>query len=63
MINCVTDDMVDAFAVVGNADECRRKIEGYREFIDLPVLSAPHYYLDFEEVGEYQKALFEVFGV
>ncbi|MEW6146296.1 MAG: LLM class flavin-dependent oxidoreductase [Thermodesulfobacteriota bacterium] len=62
MIKCVTDDMVDAFAVVGNAEECRRKIEGYRELIDLPVLSAPHYYMDFDEVGEYQRAIFDAFG-
>jgi probable F420-dependent oxidoreductase len=62
MIKYVTDDMVSAFAVVGDAEECRKKIEQYREFIDLPVLSAPHYYLDFEEVGEYQRSIFEVFG-
>jgi probable F420-dependent oxidoreductase len=62
MIKCVNGDMVDAFAVVGNAEECRRKVEEYREFIDLPILSAPHYYLDFDEVGEYQRAIFDVFG-
>lgn len=62
MIKYVTDDMVDTFAVVGNAQQCRRKIDEYREYIDLPVLSAPHYYIDFEEVGEYQRAILEVFG-
>ncbi|MEQ9620254.1 MAG: LLM class flavin-dependent oxidoreductase [Deltaproteobacteria bacterium] len=62
MIESVSDEMVDAFAVVGSADECRKKIERYREYIDLPVLSAPHYYLDFEEVKEYQKAILDVFG-
>ena len=49
MIDCVTDDMVNTFAVVGTPDECRTKIEQYRDYIDLPILSAPHYYLDFEE--------------
>jgi len=62
MIKYVTDDMVAAFAVVGDADECRRKIDEYREIIDLPVLSAPHYYIDFEEVSEYQRSILEVFG-
>lgn len=62
MIKSVTDDMVSAFAVVGNAEQCRRKINEYREYIDMPVLSAPHYYIDFEEVGEYQRAILEVFG-
>jgi probable F420-dependent oxidoreductase len=62
MIENVTDDMVSTFAVVGGADECRTKIDEYRELIDLPVLSAPHYFLDFEEVRQYQKAILEVFG-
>jgi probable F420-dependent oxidoreductase len=62
MIKYVTDDMVGTFAVVGDAGECRKKIDEYRELIDLPVLSAPHYYIDFEEVSEYQRSIFEVFG-
>lgn len=62
MIKHVTDDMVGTFAVVGDASECRKKINEYRKFIDLPVLSAPHYYIDFEEVSEYQISLLEAFG-
>jgi probable F420-dependent oxidoreductase len=62
MIKHVTDDMVGTFAVVGDAGECRKKIDEYRELIDLPVLSAPHYYIDFEEVSEYQRSILEVFG-
>ncbi len=62
MIKGVSDDMVDAFAVVGNADECRRKIDKYLDYIDLPILSAPHYYLGFDEVRTYQRAILEVFG-
>jgi alkanesulfonate monooxygenase SsuD/methylene tetrahydromethanopterin reductase-like flavin-dependent oxidoreductase (luciferase family) len=62
MIKHVTDDMVGTFAVVGDAVECRKKIDEYRKLIDLPVLSAPHYYIDFEEVSEYQVSLLEAFG-
>ncbi|HVY55233.1 MAG TPA: LLM class flavin-dependent oxidoreductase [Thermodesulfobacteriota bacterium] len=62
MIKNVTDDMVGTYAVVGDKAECREKIEEYRELIDLPVLSAPHYFLDFEEVKEYQAAILETFG-
>jgi probable F420-dependent oxidoreductase len=62
MIENVSDDMVEAFAVVGDADECRRKVKEYRGYLDLPILSAPHYFLDFEEVKEYQRAILEVFG-
>ena len=62
MIKHVTDDMVGTFAVVGDAADCRKKIDEYRKLIDLPVLSAPHYYIDFEEVSEYQMSLLEAFG-
>ena len=62
MINSVTDDMVHSFAVVGNSSDCRRRIEEYREYLDLPILSAPHYYLDFEEVKQYQDAILDTFG-
>lgn len=62
MIKSVTDDMVNTFAVVGTQTECRKKIDEYREHIDLPILSAPHYFLDFEEVKEYQNAIIDTFG-
>ncbi len=62
MIGNVSDDMVRVFAVVGEADECRKRIHEYREYVDLPILSAPHYFLDFEEVKVYQKAILETFG-
>ena len=62
MLEVVTDDMVHAFAAVGNADAVRKKVGAYREYIDLPILSAPHYFLDFEEVRQYQKNIFDVFG-
>ena len=62
MIECVTDDMVNTFAVVGSPSECRKKIRQYREYIDLPILSAPHYYLDFEEVKQYQEAILDTFS-
>src|SRR3990172_4369259 len=62
MIENVTDDMVEAFAVVGDKDECLKRINEYREYIDLPILSAPHYFLDFDEVKEYQRAILEAFG-
>jgi probable F420-dependent oxidoreductase len=62
MIAAVSDDMVNTFAVVGSPDECRKRISSYRGILDLPILSAPHYYIDFEEVREYQKSILEVFG-
>jgi probable F420-dependent oxidoreductase len=62
MIENVSDDMVRTFAVVGDSDECRRGVGEYRRYVDLPILSAPHYFLDFEEVKGYQRALLDTFG-
>lgn len=62
MIENVTDDMVDTFAIVGSAEECRKRVMEYMDYVDLPILSAPHYYLDFEEVREYQKAILDTFS-
>ena len=63
MFESVTDEMVNTFAVVGETDAVRKKVDTYREYIDLPILSAPHYFLDFEEVRQYQKNIFDVFGL
>ncbi len=62
MLDSVTDDLVNTFAVVGNAHECRKKVEQYRDHLDLPILSAPHYFLDYEVVKEYQRAILKTFG-
>ncbi len=62
MIENVSDDMVENFAVIGNEDQCREKIDGYRKIIDLPILSVPHYFIDYEDVKKYQYELLRVFG-
>lgn len=62
MIRNVSDDMVDTFAVVGDPEHCRRRLEEYGEYVDLSVLSAPHYFLDYGEVREYQEELIGAFA-
>lgn len=62
MVSRVTDEMVDTFAVVGNKDDCIKKVGQYKELIDLPILSAPHYFIDFELVEKLQKGILETFG-
>ncbi len=62
MIESVSDNMVETFAITGDKDECRKKVKKYREHLDLPILSAPHYFVDFEEVKGYQTAILETFG-
>ncbi len=62
MIENVTDDMLDTFAIVGTADQCRKRIDSYSDYLDLPILSAPHYYLEPGQVSMYQKRIIESFG-
>ena len=62
MIKNVPDDMVDSFAIIGDEDHCREKIDAYRKIIDLPILSVPHYFIDYEDVKKYQHELLRVFG-
>ncbi|MGI9533367.1 MAG: LLM class flavin-dependent oxidoreductase [Thermodesulfobacteriota bacterium] len=62
MIKNVPDEMVEEFAVIGDEDYCKEKIYRYRDIIDLPILSAPHYFIDFEQVKKYQNRLLKVFG-
>ena len=62
MIANVSDEMVEEFSIIGDEDYCREKLDNYRELIDLPILSAPHYFIDYEEVKEYQNSLLSIFG-
>jgi probable F420-dependent oxidoreductase len=62
MFRSVTDEMVEVFAVVGNTDEVLKKIDAYKHYIDLPILSAPHYFLDFNEVRQFQNNILDAFG-
>lgn len=60
MINSVSDKMVDTFSVVGSDKECIEKINKYRDIIDLPILSVPHYYIDYKDVSDYQLNLIDL---
>lgn len=60
MIRSVPDKMVDIFSVVGKKDECIDKIQKYREVLDLPILSVPHYFIDYKDVAKYQINLIEM---
>lgn len=62
MISHVTDQMVDTFAIVGNSDYCKEKVDKYRKYLDIPILSVPHYFIDFREVKKYQISLIEAFS-
>ena len=62
MIESVPDRMVDIFSIVGDKTTCLNRINKYRELIDLPILSVPHYFIDYRDVKNYQNNLIELFN-
>ncbi|MEE2974873.1 MAG: LLM class flavin-dependent oxidoreductase [Thermodesulfobacteriota bacterium] len=63
MINNVSNEMVENFAICGSPDEAKEQLVEYKEFVSLPILSAPHYYLDDKEVEEYQNQILLTFKI
>ena len=53
--------MVEKFALVGNRDEVKEGMLEFKNFIDLPILTAPHYYLNHEKLEIYQNEILETF--
>ncbi len=62
MVDAVTDDMIDAYAVVGTADEARRKLAPYADLADSICLTPPDQLVSPEEAAGYREALLGVFG-
>ena len=63
MMDNVSDEMVTSFSIVGSQIEVLEKLEEYKKYLDLPILTAPHYYLEKEIVEEYQNNILETFKV
>tara|TARA_Y100000590_G_scaffold55506_2_gene58131 strand:- start:4737 stop:5735 length:999 start_codon:yes stop_codon:yes gene_type:complete len=63
MIKNVTDDMVKNFSICGSPDDAKHQLEDYKKIIDLPILTAPHYYLDEDVVSKYQNNILEHFKI
>jgi len=62
LIESVPDEMVNTFAIVSDEKHFLEKLEKYRNLIDLPILSVPHYYIDYKDVLKYQNSLFKIFS-
>ena len=58
----VTDDMAEAFAVIGSPDQVRDKMKRYEQYADSIIVSAPVQGMRRAEGAPYEEALFEVFG-
>jgi probable F420-dependent oxidoreductase len=62
MIDAVSDEMVETFAVVGTPDEARGKLTPYAELADSICLTPPDQLVSPEEAAEYRDALLQTFG-
>jgi probable F420-dependent oxidoreductase len=62
MVDAVSDEMIDAFAVTGAPDDVRRKLESYSDLADEICLTPPDQLIAPEETAEYREALLDVFG-
>jgi alkanesulfonate monooxygenase SsuD/methylene tetrahydromethanopterin reductase-like flavin-dependent oxidoreductase (luciferase family) len=62
MIDSVSDEMIEAFAVVGTPDEARRKLVDYGDLADSICLTPPDQLIDPAETEIYREALLTTFG-
>ncbi|MDP2674502.1 MAG: LLM class flavin-dependent oxidoreductase [Dehalococcoidia bacterium] len=62
MVDAVSEQMIDAFAVAGTPDEVRGKLSAYAELADSICLAPPDQLIDPAETEEYRRALLATFG-
>jgi probable F420-dependent oxidoreductase len=62
MVDAVSDEMLDAFAVAGTPDHARKKVAIYGELADSLALSWPEHFLPRDQVETYRDAILDVFG-
>jgi probable F420-dependent oxidoreductase len=61
MIDAVSDEMIDTFALTGTPDECRRQLAAWGD-IDVAVLFPPTFRLAPDEIMANHRALMETFA-
>jgi probable F420-dependent oxidoreductase len=61
MIEAVSEEMIDTFAIAGTPDQCRRQLEEWGD-LDLAVLFPPTFQLEPEEILANHRALIETFA-
>jgi alkanesulfonate monooxygenase SsuD/methylene tetrahydromethanopterin reductase-like flavin-dependent oxidoreductase (luciferase family) len=62
MIDAVTDEMVDTFAVAGRPDEVKRRVAAYAQLADSICLSPPDQLIAPAETERYREALLATFA-
>ena len=61
MIEAVSKEMIDTFAIAGTPDQCRRQLEAWGD-LDLAVLFPPTFQLEPDEIAANHRALLETFA-
>ena len=61
MLNAVTDEMVDALALAGTADDVHRQLEGFDGLVDTVLLFCPHLAVEPEDTKANHEAMIEAF--
>jgi len=62
MIDAVSEEMIDAFAIAGDPDAARRKLAPYLDLADTICLTPPDQLIDPAESTRYREALLQTFG-
>jgi len=62
MVDAVSEEMVDAFAVAGRADEARRRVSAYSDLADTICLTPPDQLIEPGEAETYRTRLLETFA-
>ncbi len=62
MVEAVSEEMVDAFALAGTPDEVRGKLALYAQLADSLCLVPPEQLISLQEADAYRQAILEVFG-
>jgi len=62
MVDAVSEQMIDVFAVAGTPEETRGKLEAYAELADSICLQPPDQLIDPAETEVYRQALLATFG-
>ena len=61
MIEAVSEEMIDTFAIAGTPDQCRRQLDAWGD-LDLAVLFPPTFQLEPDEILANHRALIETFA-
>ena len=62
MPSLVSDEMVDAYCAAGPLDKVRERVEAVAERGDGIWLGPPTYFLEPEQIGEYQRRIIDAFA-